>query len=462
MVALNLHAPAPEAATRRFVLPEVSLPGAPMGLADSVAQLNPAPDQASLVEQEPLVALPGFVDAPADSPGADSNLATPEPSATRTPISRRRQPAASGPGPNSTPTPEPTPAEPTQVAYAYTVRDGDTLSDIARQFGVSVESILWNNIHVGNADELYIGQQLQIPALDGLLYNVVLGDTLTDIARTHSARAQDIIAFKPNQIGSPDQLRDNVTILIPGGQPPAPSDLPDVVEIPSPSETTTPSDHPADQPTEQPTEQPTAPSDSSVIPVGPAYTTDRLRLRRGSGTQHEIVTVMPLYSPVEVLDAPSSGFYPVKYLTYVGWASGDYLAQGEAPAPPPAPTSTYGFQWPLLGPINSYFGPGHPLGIDIGTNRQIGLPIVASLDGTVVFAGGNPCCSYGLYVILRHGNGFETRYAHFSRVDVAIGQQVTRGQQIGLSGSTGYSTGPHLHFEIRQNGVPVNPLDYLP
>ncbi len=72
-----------------------------------------------------------------------------------------------------------------------------------------------------------------------------------------------------------------------------------------------------------------------------------------------------------------------------------------------------------------------------------------------------PCRSYGLYVVLRHGDGFTTRYGHLSAFTVAAGDTVAAGQVIGLSGNTGYSTGPHLHFEIRVDGVPVDPLPYL-
>lgn len=84
-----------------------------------------------------------------------------------------------------------------------------------------------------------------------------------------------------------------------------------------------------------------------------------------------------------------------------------------------------------------------------------GTPIVAAGGGTVTFAG--PRGGYGNVVILDHGDGTETRYAHQQRLDVTVGQQVTGGQQIGTVGSTGNSTGPHLHFEVRRNGQPVDP-----
>jgi murein DD-endopeptidase MepM/ murein hydrolase activator NlpD len=139
---------------------------------------------------------------------------------------------------------------------------------------------------------------------------------------------------------------------------------------------------------------------------------------------------------------------------------------GAAPGPgsPPRGASSSGFIWPITARavITSYFGPRHPLGIDLGLAHARGSAIVAAASGRVIFAGGNACCSYGLYVIVDHGNGLKTLYAHLSRLDVRAGQWVDRGDSLGPSGSTGYSTGPHLHFEVHRNGVRVNPISYLP
>lgn len=126
----------------------------------------------------------------------------------------------------------------------------------------------------------------------------------------------------------------------------------------------------------------------------------------------------------------------------------------------PATVSTFGFIWPGPGRITSWFGPAHPLGIDIG--MPVGTPIAASAAGQVTFVGGHPCCSYGYHVIIRHDQSFTTRYGHFSRFAVTLGEWVEQGDLIGYSGSTGASTGPHLHFEIRRNGTPQNPLNFLP
>ena len=136
-------------------------------------------------------------------------------------------------------------------------------------------------------------------------------------------------------------------------------------------------------------------------------------------------------------------------------------APGAVTTPTPTVTaSTFGFIWPAPGRMTSWFGPAHPLGIDIG--MPVGTPVAASAAGQVTFVGGHPCCSYGYHVIIRHDQSFTTRYGHFSRFAVTLGEWVEQGDLIGYSGSTGASTGPHLHFEIRRNGTPQNPLNFLP
>ncbi len=89
----------------------------------------------------------------------------------------------------------------------------------------------------------------------------------------------------------------------------------------------------------------------------------------------------------------------------------------------------------------------------------MGTPIHAAGDGIVVYAGVES--GYGNYTCINHGNGIATCYAHQSVIMVKVGDQVTRGQVIGLIGTTGYSTGPHLHFEVRINGQVTNPLPWL-
>jgi murein DD-endopeptidase MepM/ murein hydrolase activator NlpD len=137
-------------------------------------------------------------------------------------------------------------------------------------------------------------------------------------------------------------------------------------------------------------------------------------------------------------------------------------------APAPAPTNTApppvskAFVWPVTGRISSYFGPSHPLGIDIDLYNNPTAAIGAAKSGVVTFAGGNACCSYGYYVVVDHGDGDQTLYAHFSSISVSVGQSVAQGQRLGIAGRTGYATGIHLHFEVTRNGIRINPLSVLP
>ncbi len=135
-------------------------------------------------------------------------------------------------------------------------------------------------------------------------------------------------------------------------------------------------------------------------------------------------------------------------------------ARAAAPAPVATAVSSYNFVWPTVDIITSYFGPSHPLGIDI--RAPVGTPIKAAADGKVIFVGGTRCCSYGLYVEVRHDGGFTSLYAHLRGFAVKNGDEVTAGQIVGFAGLTGRTTGPHLHFEIELNGVRRNPRIYLP
>lgn len=126
----------------------------------------------------------------------------------------------------------------------------------------------------------------------------------------------------------------------------------------------------------------------------------------------------------------------------------------------PQNASASGFKWPLAerGVITSYWGDGRGHhGVDIGVPQ--GTSVVAVKSGTVVEAGYRS--DYGYYVTIDHGNGVKTKYAHNSRNTVEVGQPVSAGQLIALSGNTGRSTGPHLHFEVIINGTRVDPAYYI-
>ena len=98
--------------------------------------------------------------------------------------------------------------------------------------------------------------------------------------------------------------------------------------------------------------------------------------------------------------------------------------------------------------------------IDIAGSNIYGAPVVASASGTVQYAG--PCGGYGNRVVINHGGGISTLYGHMSSIAVSAGQAISQGQVIGNVGSTGFSTGPHLHFEYRVDGVRKDPLDMFP
>ena len=141
-----------------------------------------------------------------------------------------------------------------------------------------------------------------------------------------------------------------------------------------------------------------------------------------------------------------------------------FVSAYSGPVPQDAKRGTGVFEWPANGVLTDRFGfrtwsgRWHG-GLDISGYR--GADIVASDSGFVTFAGWSKT-GYGNLVIIDHRNGFETRYAHLSTILVSAGQSVGKGQLIALMGSTGRSTGPHLHFEIREKGVRKNPELYLP
>ncbi len=124
-------------------------------------------------------------------------------------------------------------------------------------------------------------------------------------------------------------------------------------------------------------------------------------------------------------------------------------------------TSSAGYIWPLNGAVTSYYGPrwgSMHTGIDI--DGVTGQPVVASKAGSVIMAGSYS--GYGNAVIVDHGGGYQTLYAHLSSFAVSSGQSVGQGQTVGAVGCTGSCTGDHLHFEVRVNGSPTDPMQYLP
>ncbi len=168
---------------------------------------------------------------------------------------------------------------------------------------------------------------------------------------------------------------------------------------------------------------------------------------------------------VAALPAPAAEVAPVVAATPVAPLKDDTDQQIAAIGPAMRPlVSQFNAIWPTAGEITTYFGEvgrlsphGHS-GLDIAAPK--GTPVVAADDGEILKAYWNED-GYGGLVIVGHPSGYETWYGHLERFDVEKGDQVKRGQELGLMGSTGFSTGSHLHFEVRQDGQLCDPLIFL-
>jgi len=194
---------------------------------------------------------------------------------------------------------------------------------------------------------------------------------------------------------------------------------------------------------------------------------DKMTAAGGVGLTQLFAT--QLGKPGEVAAAPAQ---PIGKLP-IGWASGTQATATQvAPGLPgqahdPVPEGVPHFLLPVAGRPSSGYGmradPIHGGSVDhpgFDLAAATGTEVSAAARGTVVQAG--PAGTYGNLVTLRHDNGFETRYAHLSAVGVSVGDLVEAGQELGKVGTTGYSTGPHLHFEIRHDGKPIDPAPLLP
>jgi len=290
--------------------------------------------------------------------------------------------ATAVPSPTATPagvvaaTPE---ATPQPAFFTYAIQPGDSISSIAASFGIDPQYILWNNPEVSDdPDLLVIGATILVPSVNGIVYNVRLGDTLSDIASYYGIDAQSIADYSGNGLSSPDSVIEGMVLVLPG----------------------------------------------AVLPPAPV---------------------------VAAVEEDTGG-------------GGDDDGYVPPPADPQPPSAT-GYIWPFYGTISTYFGEprgyGYHAGIDIDGFNAYGAPIAAAADGLVVLASWDEW-GLGYHVIIEHADGSTTVYGHLSDIWVAQGQYVAQGEAVGALGSTGYSTGPHLHFELYIGGAPVDPLYYLP
>lgn len=246
----------------------------------------------------------------------------------------------------------------------YTVVAGDTLSGIATKFGVSTDTIRWEN-NLSSINSIKPGQTLRILPVTGVKHTVSRGETIYTIAKKYGANPQAIVDFPFNTFADNENftLAVGQELIVPDG--------------------------------EKPNEQPWSP--------------------------------------------------PRQYTTQLTPNAGAVSGTGK-------------FAWPISGTMTQRYSWYHR-GLDIATAH--GTPVLASDAGKVMVAGWPDNSGYGNRVVIDHGNGYQTWYAHLSKISVVVGQTVKRGDVVGLEGSTGRSTGPHLHFEIRLNGVHQNPLNLL-
>ncbi len=328
--------------------------------------------------------------------------------------------------------PPPCVDDPTHPTFCvYTVQPGDTLSGIALAYGIggneylsAVEMLAQSNKpDVISSDEIVPGQRLRLPKQTGIIHTVFSAGTLSEIVVLYGVTVEDVIAVPENGIDAEGRIEVGQDILIPD-----PLQLPPVI---------TPELPPLLEPTVEPLPVEPTPVSTPELVAPPVTETPVAAEPTPIATPEPVDTVEP--EP----DDP-----PVIIVS-------DFDDRPSAP-------SAYGFVWPVWGSISSYFELRHPLGIDIDLYQDPNSPVGAAKTGIVTFAGGNSCCSYGLYVIVEHGDGTSTLYAHLSQIAVVQGQIVSTGQLLGFGGATGYATGNHLHFEVRIGDHVVDPLIFLP
>lgn len=281
----------------------------------------------------------------------------------------------------------------------YTVKEGDTLTAIAEAYSTDLATLRALNSDV-EPDYLAPGQSLKvIKAFHGMTYTARDGETLADVAAAYGIDADEIRVA--NGLQTDAELPEGETLFLPGARPRSRM----VVSRSGHSRTESPQ-----VPAAEPKAVPTAVAAPAPKPA-------------------------PKPAPV-----PAA-----------------------APAVAPRPSGD-GWKWPIVGGnLSSKFGwrsdmGDNHTGIDIAV--PAGTPAVAVRGGLVELAGWDG--GYGLCVIIDHGDGTKSRYAHASTLLVSAGQTVAQGQAVIGVGSTGYSTGNHLHFEIIVDGAEQDPLKFLP
>ena len=389
---------------------------------------------ASKIEQE----LPAEVYNPKNSDSAPMQPLVLSPKAATTFIPSVKTPPSSSPSGTSLPV-SPLPTEKT-----YRVRKGDTLNSIARRHGISVSELIRAN-NISNPNKIKVNQVLLVSEPSKLNHQIK-PLSLNSLSASQPPRRPHLPSISPASevsISSSfgEGTRDNLKSQVEELQQSYPSSsAPIGIKTPSgndESELSSPTVVNPDWSGEQPIADraKTIPTIGNVQPqllssasVNPQGYNQNFNLPLGKTVAPEL----PPLSPAEQY-LPNA---PMRFNGYI-WPAKGVL------------TSGYGWRW----------GRMHK-GIDIA--GPVGTPIVAAAPGTVISAGWNSG-GYGNLVKVRHSDGSTTLYAHNSRIMVRRGQSVKQGQLIAKMGSTGFSTGPHLHFELHaQNKGATNPIAYLP
>jgi murein DD-endopeptidase MepM/ murein hydrolase activator NlpD len=252
----------------------------------------------------------------------------------------------------------------------YSVQDGDTISTIAEKFDIKVSTILWEN-NLSAYSVIRPGDNLRILPVDGINYEVVKGDSITEIAKNYGV--SDIVIISYNKAS--EGIKIGQKLFIPGGS-------------------------------------------------------------KKSFARYESESVSGAKLLQNIAKIPITELFK---------------------KPKDKPATGNKMSWPTLGArITQYYQWSHHA-IDIA--NKIGTPIYAADSGIVEVIGWGS--GYGNQIIIDHGGGKKTRYAHLSKFYVSKGEKVSKGETIAAMGSTGRSTGPHLHFEVMINGTKYNPLNYV-
>lgn len=318
------------------------------------------------------------------------------------------------------------------TANTYTIQEGDTLRDVAATYGVELSTLIAANT-LEDPDLILPGQQIVIPPSEGVMVEVQAGDTLWAIATRWGADPDDIYNHPMNGMTNADLIQIGQLLFIPG----AAGSGENVVEVES------------EAVVEEQSEEVESASEAEVAPTGGE---EEPQAENQSVEAEPVVEEAPAEAPqAEQEPAPAPEPEPEPVLQAATGPVGSFIW-------PTQGTITQGFGHTGFSASSGWYGAAGHTGLDIANGAY--TPIVAADGGTVVSSGWFG--GYGYAVGIDHGNGFMTWYGHMAEMPaVWVGQQVSQGQYIGPMGTTGASTGNHLHFEIRLNGEYQSPLSYL-